>query len=83
MSDLLTIDPRDEVAWVHKFITSVPDFKNLGMTARLEAFEAYRKDGRTLSFDEMLGIAEARYTEQDLITINPDVEPFWGKQLAK
>jgi hypothetical protein len=76
MSDLLTIDPRDEVAWVHKFITSVPDFKNLGMTARLEAFEAYRKDGRTLSFDEMLGIAEARYTEQDLITINPDVEPF-------
>ena len=24
----------------------------------------------------MLNIAEARYTEQDLININPDVEPF-------
>jgi len=76
MADLLTIHTKDKVAWVTKFITSVPNFNNLSMMARLEAFDSYRKDGRTLSFDEMLGIAEARYTEQDLITINPDVEPF-------
>ena len=76
MADLLTIHPRDEVGWVHKFIALVPNFKNLSMMARLEAFEACRKDGGTLSFDEMLSIAEARHTEQDLITINPDVEPF-------
>ena len=76
MADLLTIYPRDTVDWVHKLIVSVPNFKNLGMTARLEAFEAYRKDVRTASFDEMLGIVEAHYTDKDLITINPDVEPF-------
>jgi hypothetical protein len=33
-------------------------------------------DGGAVSFDEILGIVEARYTDQDLITINPDVEPF-------
>ena len=46
------------------------------MAARLEAFESYRKDGGTVSFDEMLGIVEAHYTDRDLITIKPDVEPF-------
>ena len=76
MADLLTIHPRETVDWVHKLIASVPNFKTLGMTARLEAFEAYRKDGGAVSFDEMLGIVEAHYTDQDLITINPDVEPF-------
>jgi hypothetical protein len=76
MADLLTIHPRDDVAWVHKFIASVPNFKDLELTGRLEAFEAYRKDGGTLSFDEILGIIEARYMDQDLITINPDVEQF-------
>jgi hypothetical protein len=76
MADLLAIHPRDTVDWVHKLIVSVPNFKTLCMTARLEAFEAYRKDVTTASFDEMLGIVEAQYTDQDLITINPDVEPF-------
>jgi hypothetical protein len=76
MADLLTIHPRDDVAWVHKFIASVPNFKNLGLINRFEAFETYSKDGGTLSFDDILNIAEAHYTEQDLITINPDVEPF-------
>ena len=66
----------ETVDWVHKLIASVPNFKTLGMTARLEAFESYRKDGGAVSFDEMLGIVEAHYTDQDLITINPDVEPF-------
>ena len=79
MADLLTIHPRDDVAWAHKFIASVPNFKNVGLTGRLEAFQHYRKGGGALSFDEMLGIAEARYTEQDLIIINPDVEPFGEK----
>jgi len=46
------------------------------LTDRFEAFERYPKDGGALSFDHMLNIAEARYTEQDLININPDVEPF-------
>ena len=50
--------------------------QNLELTGRLEAFQHYRKGGGALSFDEMLTIAEARYTERDLITINPDVEPF-------
>ena len=54
----------------------MPNFKNVGLTGRLEAFQHYRKGGGALSFDEMLRIAEARYTERDLITINPDVEPF-------
>jgi hypothetical protein len=54
----------------------VPNFKSLGMVTRLEAFEVYPKDEVTVSFDEMLSIVEAHYTEQDLITINPDVEPF-------
>jgi hypothetical protein len=76
VADLLTIHPRETVDWVHKLIASVPNFKTLGMTARLEAFEAYRTDGGAVSFDEMLGIVEARYTDQDLITINPEVEPF-------
>jgi len=76
ISDLLTIHAKDDVAWVHKFIVSVPNFKNVGLTGRLEAFENFRKGGGALSFDEMLTIAEARYTERDLITINPDVEPF-------
>jgi hypothetical protein len=76
MADLLTIHPRDDVAWVHKFIASVPNFKDLKLTGRLEAFERHPRDRGLLSFDEMLNIAEARYTEQDLITINPDVEPF-------
>ena len=76
MADLLTIHPRETVDWVHKLIASVPNFKTLGMTARLEAFEAYRTDGGAVSFDEMLGIVEAHYTDQDLITINPDLEPF-------
>ena len=76
MADLLTIHPRDDVAWVHKFTASVPNFKNLRFTDRLEAFESYREGGGALSFDEMTSIAEARYTEQDLTTINPDVEPF-------
>jgi hypothetical protein len=76
MADLLTIHPRDDVAWVHKFIASVPNFKNLSMMARLEAFDSYRKDGGALSFDEILSTAEAGYTERDLITINPDIEPF-------
>jgi len=74
--DLLTIHPRETVDWVHKFATSVPNFKSLGMVTRLEAFEVYPKDEVTVSFDEMLSIVEAHYTEQDLITINPDVEPF-------
>lgn len=76
MADLLTIHPRETVDWVHKLVASVPNFKTLGMTARLEAFEAYRTDGGAFSFDEMLGIVEAHYTDQDLITINPEVEPF-------
>jgi hypothetical protein len=76
MADLLTIHSRDTVDWVHKLIASVPNFKTLGMTARLEAFEAYRNDGGAVPFDEMLAIVEAHYTDQDLITINPDVEPF-------
>jgi hypothetical protein len=76
IADLLTIDPRETVDWVHKLIASVPNFKTLGMMARLEAFEAYRKDGAPIAFDEMLSIVEAHYTDQDLITINPDVEPF-------
>ena len=76
MADLLTIHPRETVDWVHKLIASVPNFKTLGMTARLEAFEAYRTDGGAVSFGEMLTIVAARYTEQDLITINPDLEPF-------
>jgi hypothetical protein len=76
MADLLTIHARGTVDWVHKLIASVPDFKSLSMMARLAAFEAYRKDGGAVSFDEMLGIVEAHYTDQDLITINPDVEPF-------
>jgi hypothetical protein len=76
MADLLSIHPRETVDWVHKLIASVPNFKTLGMMGRLEAFEAYRKDGGEVSFDEMLGIVEAHYTDQDLITINPDVEPF-------
>jgi hypothetical protein len=54
----------------------VPNFKTLGMMARLEAFESYRKDGGAISFGEMLSIVEAHYTDQDLITINPDLEPF-------
>ena len=64
MADLLTIHPRETVDWVHKLIASVPDFKTLGMMARLEAFEAYRKDGGAVSFDEMLGIVEAHYTDR-------------------
>jgi hypothetical protein len=76
MTDLLTIHPRDQVEWVHKFTASVPDFKNLRSTDRLEAFESYREGGGAFSFDEMLSIAEARYTGQDLTAINPDVEPF-------
>ena len=76
MADLMTIHSRDEVAWVNKFVASVPNFKNLRLTDRFEAFERYPKDGGALSFDHMLNIAEARYTEQDLININPDVEPF-------
>jgi len=76
MADLMTIHSRDEVAWVNKFVASVPNFKNLGLTDRFEAFERYPKDGGALSFDDMLSIAEARYTEQDLININPDVEQF-------
>jgi hypothetical protein len=75
IADLLTIRPRETVDWVHKLIASVPNFKTLGMMARLEAFEPYRKEA-AVSFDEMLGIVEAHYTDQDLITINPDVEPF-------
>jgi hypothetical protein len=76
MADLLTIHPRETVDWAHKLIASEPDFKTLGMMARLEAFEAYRTDGGAVSFDEMLGIVDAHYTAQDLITINPEVEPF-------
>jgi hypothetical protein len=76
MADLLTIHPRETIDWAHKLIASVPNFKTLGMTARLDAFEAYRKDGGAVSFDEMLGIVEAHYTDENLITINPDVEPF-------
>jgi hypothetical protein len=76
IADLLSIHPRETVDWVHKLIVSVPNFKTLCMTARLEVFEAYRKDGGAVSFDQMLGIVEAHYTDQDLITINPDVEPF-------
>jgi hypothetical protein len=75
VADLLTIHPRETVDWVHKLVASVPNFKTLGMTARLEAFEAYRKEA-PVSFDQMLGIVEAHYTDQDLITIKPDVEPF-------
>jgi hypothetical protein len=76
IADLLTIHPRETVDWVHKFAASAPNFKTLGTVARLEAFETYCKDGATVSFDEMLSIVEAHYTNQDLITINPDVEPF-------
>jgi hypothetical protein len=76
VADLLTIHPRETVDWVHKLIASVPNFKTLGMMARLEAFESYRKDGGAISFGEMLSIVEAHYTDQDLITINPDLEPF-------
>jgi hypothetical protein len=76
MADLLSIHPRETVDWVHKLIASVPNFKTLGIRARLEAFESYQKDGGTVSFDEMLGIADANYSDQDLITINPDLEPF-------
>jgi hypothetical protein len=76
IADLLTIHPRETVDWVHKFAAAVPNFKTLGMMARLEAFETYRKEGATVSFDEMLSIVEAHYTDHDLITINPDVEPF-------
>jgi hypothetical protein len=76
MADLLTIHPRETVDWVHKLIGSVPNFKTLGMMARLEAFEAYRKGGGAVPFDEMLSIADANYSDQDLITINPDLEPF-------
>jgi hypothetical protein len=76
MADLLTIHPREAVDWVHKFIASMPNFKELGMRARLESFESHRKGGGPVSFDELLSISEARYTEQNLITINPDVEPF-------
>jgi hypothetical protein len=75
MADLLTIHPRETVDWVHKLIASAPNFKTLGMTARLESFEASRKEA-PVSFDQMLGIVETHYTDQDLITINPDVEPF-------
>jgi hypothetical protein len=76
IADLLTIHPRETIDWAHKLIASVPNFKTLDMTARLEAFESYQKDGGAVSFDEMLSIVEAHYTDQDLITINPDVEPF-------
>ncbi len=76
MADLLTIRPKEQVEWAQKFIASVPNFRDLGMMHRLEAFELYCKGGRPLSFDEMLNIMESSYTEQDLITINPDVEPF-------
>ena len=76
MADLLTIHLKEKVEWARKFVTSVPNFRNLGMMHRLEAFESYCKDGRPITFDEMLNIVEARYREQDLITINPDVELF-------
>jgi hypothetical protein len=76
MADLLTIHPKEQVEWTQKFAASVPNFRNLGMMHRLEAFEAYCEDGRPISFDDMLKIVEARYTEHDLITINPDAEPF-------
>jgi len=76
MADLLTIHPRETVDWVHKLIASVPNFKTLGMRARLDAFEAYRNDGGTVSFGEMLSIVDAHYSDQHLITINPDLEPF-------
>ena len=75
MGDLLSIHSRETVDCVHKLIASVPNFKTLDMTARLEAFEAYRKEA-PVSFDQVLGIVETHYTDEDLITINPDVEPF-------
>jgi hypothetical protein len=76
MADLLTIHPQETVDWVHKLIASVPNFKTLGMRARLDAFEAYRNDGGTVSFGEMLSIVGANYSDRHLITINPDLEPF-------
>ncbi|MGA8598164.1 MAG: hypothetical protein WB676_25885 [Bryobacteraceae bacterium] len=76
IADLLTIHPRETADWVHKFVASIPNFKTLGMATRLEAFEVYRKGGAAVSFEEMLSIVEAHYADQDLITINPDVEPF-------
>jgi hypothetical protein len=82
MTDLLTIHPRETVDWAHKLIASVPNFKTLGTMARLEAFEADRKDGGEVSFDEMLGIVDAHYSDQDLIHQSGS-GTIRGKQLSE
>jgi hypothetical protein len=74
MTDLLTMHPEKDARWVNDFTASVPKFKSLGMTARLEAFENYHGGSAPVSFDEMLSIAEARYEKQDLFTANPALE---------